>query len=217
MRLELAAYPVRDVRFGAATRWREGVLEIDADEVLEPVRRDPLVERAELAVARPGESVRIVTVQDIIEPRVKAKGRGVAYPGIVGRSVETVGEGRTNRLSGFTLMACTPPQDVKRYGLLSSFRPGTAYGDFLDMSGPGAISPWAATVNLCLLVEPARHLDPDPANRVVQQATLAVQDRLARTTLEGPAAEVEVLDLTPRPGLPGFVYIHSIVSPSPFI
>src|SRR5262249_31272207 len=161
------------------------------------------------------ESVRIVTVQDIIEPRVKAKGRGVAYPGIVGRSVETVGEGRTNRLSGFTLMACTPPQDVKRYGLLSSFRPGTAYGDFLDMSGPGPISRGAATVILCLLVEPARHLDPDPANRVVQQATLAVQDRLARTTLEAPPTEVEVMDLTPRPGLPGFVYIHSIVSPEP--
>ena len=141
MRLELAAFPVRDVRFGATTRWRDGVLEIDTDEVLEPVRRDPLVERAELAVARPGESIRIVTIQDIIEPRVKATGRGATYPGIVGRPVETVGEGRTNRLSGFTLMTCTPPQDVKRYGLLSSFRPGTAYGDFLDMSGPGAISP----------------------------------------------------------------------------
>src|SRR5262249_54922071 len=137
------------------------------------------------------------------------------YPGIVGRPVETVGEGRTNRLAGFTLMACTPPQDVQRYGLLSSFHAGTAYGDFLDMSGPGAISPWAATNNLCLPVEPARHLDPDPANRVVQHSTLVVQDRLARATLGETAADVEVFDLTPRPGLPGFVYIHSVVSPEP--
>src|SRR5262249_59822066 len=147
-------------------------------------------ERADLQVVRPGESARIVTIQDIVEPRVKVAGRGVAYPGIAGRSVETVGDGRTNRLAGFTLMMLTPPQDVQRYGLLSSFRPGTAYGDFLDMSGPGAISPWAATVNLCLLVEPARHLDPDPANRVVQQATLAVQDRLTPPTpqVTSPAA-----------------------------
>src|SRR5262249_59963379 len=181
----------------------------------EPVRRDPLVERADLAVARPGESVRIVTVQDIIEPRVKAKGRGVIYPGIVGRSVETVGEGRTNRLSGFTLMTCTAPQDVQRYGLRSSFRPGTAYGDFLDMSGPGAISPWAKTINLCLLVEPAPDLAPDPANRVVQQAMLTVQDRLAGATRGEAPADVELFDLTPRPGLPGVVYIHSIVSPEP--
>src|SRR6266508_5361697 len=215
MRLELAAYPVDDVRFGATTRWRDRMLEIDTDELLEPVRRDPLVERADLVVARPGESVRIVTIQDIIEPRGKARGRGVAYPGIVGRPVDTVGAGRTNRLSGFTLMTCTPPQDVQRYGLLSSFRPGTAYGDFLDMSGPGAISPWAETINLCLLVEPGRHLEPDPANRVVQQATLAVQDRLARAALGETPADVEVLDLAPRPGLPGLVYIHSIVSPEP--
>jgi hypothetical protein len=112
-------------------------------------------------------------------------------------------------------MPCTPPQDVQRYGLLSSFRPGTAYGDFLDMSGPGAISPWARTINLCLLIEPAGHLAPDPANRVIQQATLAVQDRLAGATLGEPPADVEVLDLAPRPGLPGFVYVHSIVSPEP--
>jgi glycine/sarcosine/betaine reductase component B subunit len=215
MRLELAAYAVEDVRFTAATRWRDGVLEIDRDELVELVRRDPLVERAELEVARPGESARIVTIQDIIEPRVKVAGKGVAYPGIVGRPVETVGSGRTNRLAGFTLMPCTPPQDVQRYGLLSSFRPGTAYGDFLDMSGPGAVSPWAATVNLCLLIEPARHLAPDPANRVIQQAMLAVQDRLAEATRGETPAEVEVFDLTPRPGLPGFVYIHSIVSPEP--
>src|SRR5262245_66352803 len=150
MRLELAAYPGEDGRFNGATRWRDRALDIDPDEMLEPVRRNPLVERASLEVARPGESARIVTIQDIIEPRVKARGRGIAYPGIIGRPVDTVGEGRTNRLAGFTLMTCTPPQDVQRYGLLSSFRPGTAYGDFLDMSGPGAISPWASTVNLCL-------------------------------------------------------------------
>ena len=104
MRLELAAYPVRDVRFGAETRWRNEVLDIDRDEILDLVRRDPLVARAGLEVVRPGESARIVTIQDIIEPRVKAAGKGVAYPGLVGRAVETVGTGRTNRLAGFTLL-----------------------------------------------------------------------------------------------------------------
>jgi len=33
MRLELAAYPVEDVRFGASTRWHDRVLEIDRDEI----------------------------------------------------------------------------------------------------------------------------------------------------------------------------------------
>ena len=44
---------------------------------------------------------------------------------------------------------------------------------------------------------------------------MAVQDRLAAATLGETPADVEVLDLTPRPGLPGFVYVHSIVSPEP--
>ena len=215
MRLELANYPVEDVRFGRATRWRSGVLEIDRDELVALVRQDPLVRRAEVEVARPGESARIVTVADVIEPRVKAAGPGMAYPGIIGRPVDTVGEGRTNRLGGSTLMTCTPPPDVERYGLKSSHRPGTAYGDFIDMSGPGAISPYAATRNVCLLVEPVAHLQPDAANRVVQQAMLTVQDRVARATVGQEAGQIEVFDLTPRPGLPGFAYIHSLVSPEP--
>ena len=62
MHLELAAYPVKDVRFGAATRWRDGALEVDREEIVDLVRRDPLVERVDLEVARPGESVRIVTI-----------------------------------------------------------------------------------------------------------------------------------------------------------
>jgi sarcosine reductase len=215
MRLELANYPVDDIRFGPTTRWRDRVLEIDKDELVGLIRRDPLVAHADLEFARPGESVRIITVADIIEPRVKVAGRGVAYPGILGRAVDTVGEGRTNRLGGMALVTCTRPQDVERYGLLSSHRPGTAYGDFLDMAGPGAISPWASTCNLCLLVEPTPHLDLDPANRVVQQAMLTVSDRLARATVGETPVEVEIFDMTPRPGLPGFVYIHSIVSPEP--
>jgi len=144
MRLELAAYPVEELRLGAATRWRDGVLEIDAREILELVRRDPLVERAELDVARPGESVRIVTIQNRRAARQGGK-QGRRLSGHRGPSRGDGGDGRTNRLAGFTPDATARRRRTcRQYGLLSSFRPGTAYGDFLDMSGPGAISPWRA-------------------------------------------------------------------------
>jgi hypothetical protein len=213
MRLELANYQTKDVQFGRATRWRGGVLEINREELLESIRQDPLVDRVDVEVARPGESARIITVRDAIEPRVKVSGAGVAYPGILGRAVDTVGQGRTNRLGGVTVMTCAVGQDSRRYGLLSSYRPGTAYGDFIDMSGPGAISPYAELNNVCVIVEPAGHLDPDAANRVVQQAMLKVSDRLAQATVGQEPTEVEVFDMTPTPGLPGIVYIHSVVSP----
>ncbi len=213
MRLELANYQTNDVQFGSRTRWsRSAGLEIDKRELLELVRRDKLVERADVQIARPGESVRIITTRDVIEPRVKVVGDGVAYPGALGRPVATVGQGRTNRLGGMTLMSCAQQQDPRRYGLISSHRPGTAYGNFIDMSGPCAISPYASLVDVCLIIEPAGHLEPDPANRVVQSAVLRVQDYLAKTTVEEQPADIETFDLTPRPGLPGVVYIHSIVS-----
>ena len=44
---------------------------------------------------------------------------------------------------------------------------------------------------------------------------LTVQDRVARATVGQEAGQIEVFDLTPRPGLPGFAYIHSLVSPEP--
>ncbi len=213
MRLELANYQTDEVRLGESTRWRKGVLEINRDEVLEPIRQDPLVARIDLEIASPGDSVRIITVQDAIEPRVKVAGEGVAYPGIHGRPVATVGRGRTNRLGGTTVMACALPQDLQGYGLISSFRPGTGHGDFLDMSGPGVVSPYASLSNVVLVVEPAGHLEPDAANGVVQRAMLAVSDRLAETTIDEEPTEVEVFDTAPKPGLPGLVYIHSLVSP----
>jgi glycine reductase len=213
MRLELANYQTHTVSFGNATRWRDGTLTIDRDEIIRLVRIDPLVADVGIEIARPGESVRIITVRDALEPRVKPEGPGVAYPGIHGRSVETVGSGRTNRLGGVTVMMCAPGFDLSRFGLLSSFRRGVSYGDFFDMSGPGAISPFAALSNVCVTVTPASHLDPDAAHRVMQEAMLKVSDRLAAATIGQEPVDIEVIDLAPKPGLPGVVYIHSIVSP----
>ena len=213
MRLELANYYTHEARFGGQTIWRDGVLEINEDEVLASIRANSLVESADIEIARPGESTRIVNVRDIIEPRVKVGGTAVAYPGIHGRPVGTVGDGRTNRMGGLTVVTCAVEHDRADYGLISSVQEGTAYGDFIDMSGPGAISPFASTVNICVKVQPASYLDSDPANSVVQQAMLSVSDQLAAATLGQEPTEVEVLDMEPKPGLPNILYIHSIVSP----
>ena len=100
MRLEIGTFPVHDVVFGAQTQWRDGLLEVARDEILDAVRSDPRIAKADLELAKPGESVRIWPVRDVVEPRVKVEGPGVVYPGICGRSITTVGEGRTHRLSG---------------------------------------------------------------------------------------------------------------------
>src|SRR6266404_1098191 len=172
MRLELGTFPVKDVAFGAATRYDAGRLTIDRDGVLAAVRQDPRIAKAELEIARPGESVRIWPVRDVIEPRVKVEGPGVCYPGICGREIATVGDGRTHRLAGMGVVE------------VSSVNWHDAGGDFvetyLDMSGHyGAMYPYQKLLNLCLVVEPDSTLNEEVKNYAVHRAALTVSDHVA--------------------------------------
>jgi glycine reductase complex component B subunit alpha and beta len=206
MRLELGTFPVRDARFGARTRWSDGILEIDREAALAAVREDGLVASARIELARPGESVRIWPVRDVVEPRVKVEGPGITYPGWFGRSIETVGRGRTHRLSGLGVLE------------VSSVNWHDAGGDFvdqyIDMSGPWAeLIPESKLVNVCLVVEPDPAIDIHSQNEVVHRATLAVADHLAGAVRGLTPPESQVFELPPAPGLPGVVYIQCVHSP----
>src|SRR5262249_16243235 len=100
MRLEMRTFPLTDLIVGGTARYGAGRRTVDRDAVLAAVRQDPRIATAELEIAKPGESVRIWPVRDVIEPRVKVEGPGVCYPGICGREIATVGDGRTHRLAG---------------------------------------------------------------------------------------------------------------------
>ncbi len=208
MRLELGTFPVREVAFGPETRYHSGMLEIDRARVLGAVREDPRVRSADLELARPGESVRIWPVRDVIEPRVKVQGPGVAYPGVCGRAVGVVGQGRTHRLAGVGVVE------------VSNVNWHDAGGDFvdlyLDMSGPWAeLLPLAKLQNVCLVVEPDPALSIEAQNDAVHNAALVVSDRLAESTRALEPPELQVLDLEARtnPALPSVVYIWCLHSP----
>jgi glycine reductase len=207
MRLELGSFPVRDARFGGRTWWGEGVLEIDREAVIAAVRRDPLVASVSLEIARPGESVRIWPVRDVVEPRVKVSGPGVVYPGWFGRSIETVGRGRTHRLAGLGV-----PE-------VSSVNWHDAGGDFvdqyIDMSGRwGELIPQAKLINVCCVVEPEPALAIQTKNEVVHRATLTVADELAAAVRDLAPPDLDVYELAPAPAsLPGVVYIQCVHSP----
>jgi hypothetical protein len=79
LRLELGTFPVTDVVFGRSTRWHNGTLEVDRGGLLDAIASDPRIVRAELELARPGESARITKVRDVLEPRVKVSRPGVVY------------------------------------------------------------------------------------------------------------------------------------------
>jgi glycine reductase complex component B subunit alpha and beta len=207
MRLEMGTFPVTDIVFGRTTRYDVGRLTVDREAVLEAVRQDPRIASAGLEIAKPGESVRIWPVRDVIEPRVKVEGPGVCYPGICGREIATVGDGRTHRLAGMGVVE------------VSSVNWHDAGGDFvetyLDMSGHyGEMYPYQKLLNLCLVVEPDSSLNEEVKNYAVHKAALTVADQLGEAVRALTPPEREIFELTPvDPKLPKVVYIWCVHSP----
>jgi glycine reductase complex component B subunit alpha and beta len=207
MRLEMGTFSVHDVVFGSHTRWQDGRLEIGRDSILDLILHDPRIATAELELAKPGESVRIWPVRDVIEPRIKVEGPGVVYPGICGRPITTVGQGRTHRLAG---MGVTEVSGVNWH------EAGGDYVEiFLDMIGPWAgLIPMSSLINVCVVVEPDPALGNEAQNLAVHNAALIVSDRLAAAVQDLHPPEREVFELRPvDPALPKVVYIQCIHSP----
>ena len=206
MQLELGTFPVTDVVFGDRTRWSDSVLTVDGKGITEAIRQDPRIASASLELVKPGESVRIASVRDVIEPRIKVSGPGVAYPGIVGRPVTTVGRGRTHRLSGVNVIEVA---EVEFY------HGNDAWLDtFIDMNGPGAIAPYSAMPNICSVLDVDRSLSIEDQNQACHQAALKVSDMLAEAIrdLDPPAIKTYELVATP-PEMPKVAYIICLRSP----
>jgi Glycine/sarcosine/betaine reductase component B subunits len=207
VRLELGTFPVTEVIFGPRTRYERGRLEVNREAALAAAREDPRIASVELEIARPGESVRIWPVRDVIEPRIKVEGPGVCYPGICGREIATVGQGRTHRLAGLGVVE------------VSSVNWHDAGGDFvetyLDMSGHyGAMYPYHELHNLCVVVEPDPGLGEESRNYAAHGAALAVSDHVAGAVRGLPPPESQVFELGPvDPALPRIVYIWCVHSP----
>ena len=83
MRLELGVIHICDVQFGSTTSVKDGVLYVDADALAAHLKEheERLVD-VKVHLARPGESVRITPVKDVIEPRVKVDTEAQIFPAL---------------------------------------------------------------------------------------------------------------------------------------
>lgn len=99
-KLELGNILIHDVQFSnEGSKVENGVLYVNKEEICKIALEDENIASCEVFLARPGESVRITPVKDVIEPRVKVEGPGGIFPGWIAK-VDTVGEGKTNVLKG---------------------------------------------------------------------------------------------------------------------
>ncbi|HCP07801.1 MAG TPA: beta-aspartyl-peptidase, partial [Synergistaceae bacterium] len=181
MRLELHKVSVRNVSWGDETKVEKGTLFVNREEMLSVAMKDNRFARAELEFARPGESVRIIPVKDVIEPRCKLSGPGEVFPGFVG-GMQTVGEGATLVLDGAAVVTCGP---------IVAFQEG-----LIDMSGPAAdYSPFSQTNNVVLVVEPVEGLDQHSYEAALREAGFRLGWYLADKGRGSKADEVKVYEM----------------------
>ena len=194
MRLEMAEFPVRQLRLGGAYRYQDGLLELDQQDLIRLVLRDPRIQDARAAVVVPGEPVRVTGIRDVVEPRIKFDGGAQVFPGVLG-PVRSVGAGVTHRLSGMAVLATAAYEGTIRAGT------GVQRSAILDMWGAGAAaSRFSALNHLVLIMEIKAGLGELEAHGAIQRAELEVARRLAQTT-EGMTPErAEVFDLRVEPG-----------------
>lgn len=217
MPLKISTFPVNEITLGSKTEWNnDGRLELDREDLLSMIQNESFVYEARLDIAIPDRSVRIINYHDIYEPRIKAEGPGVTYPGKCGRSVETVGEGHTHRLEGISVIGCLDG-DLSPYVTTDSAEPptpergklsGWINSRFIDMSGPSAVLSYASLQNLCLTLSLNGELDSNDRALVINSAVIKLCDKLAETTIGSNPPYTETFDLEIRDSsLPGVVLI----------
>lgn len=199
MKLCLREVDVRDIQFGEITELQGGVLTINKKEALDQVFADDRIIKGDLDIAKPGESIRIIPVKDVIEPRVKIEGQGDVFPGTINK-VDRVGEGVTLALKGMSVITV---------GRVVGFQEGV-----FDMSGPGAKwSPYSSLNNLVLIMDCKEGLTTHQREETFRIAGLKLADYIAKKAKDVKAdreREFQLFDVSSS--LPRIVYVYMLQS-----
>ena len=162
MKLELGFIKINDVQFSNECAVKDGILYVNPEDVKAFIYDNDdvksYIKSINFDIAKPGESVRITPVKDVIEPRVKVAGPGGMFPGVISK-VDTVGSGRTHVLKGAAIVTA---------GKIVGFQEG-----IIDMSGEGAkYTPFSKTLNIVMVAEPVEGTKQHDYERAVRFAGL---------------------------------------------
>ncbi len=180
MNLTLELIHIKDIQFGETTQVKDHILEINKEELAAYLHDDRL-QSIQIELARPGESVRIIPVKDVIEPRVKVDDEGNAFPGFLGEC-EGTGEGRTKVLKGVGVVTT---------GKIVGFQEG-----IIDMAGPAAEHCYYSVLNNVVIVaEKKDGVAPQEHETAIRLAGIKAAKYLASCAKNMDADETEVYQL----------------------
>ena len=205
MKLEVGYIQIRDIQLAAESKVKDGVLYINAKELETLVLEDEHLEAVGFDVAKPGESVRITPVKDVIEPRAKVEGPGDVFPGIITK-INTVGSGKTHVLRGAAVVTV---------GKIVGFQEG-----IVDMTGLGAeYTPFSSTYNLVVDFKPKDGLTAHEYEAAIRKAGLKIAYELGKLGIDITPDETKVYDFPSimeaiklYPDLPRVGYVQMLQS-----
>lgn len=205
MRLEMGHIYIKDIQFSEKSKIEDGTLYVSKEDLKEVAIEDEKLKSVSFDIARPGESVRITPVKDVIEPRVKVSGNGGVFPGVISK-VDTVGSGRTYALKGMAVVTA---------GKIVGFQEG-----IIDMSGPGAdYTPFSKLCNLVMVCEPADDIKPHDYEAAVRFAGFRIAAYIGELARQTTPNDIKVYEtctfkegLEKYPGLPRVAYVQMLQS-----
>lgn len=198
MRLTYEVVKIKDVQFGEKAYIDNHVLYIDKSDMLEFLK-NPKLKNMDVDIARPGESVRIVPVKDVIEPRIKITNDGGSFPGYFGNMTDT-GSGVTRALEG-----CV----VTTVGRIIAFQEG-----IIDMSGPGVDYCYhAEKVNIVVAADPIDGVKGAEHEQLMRVLGVKAAYYLAKISKDASVDETRHYELEPvEKRLPKVAYIYCVMA-----
>lgn len=205
MSLKVGNITITDIMFSEKSEIVGSTLKVNKDELMSVLNTDPRIAKIDFDIAKPGESVRIIPVKDVIEPRVKVDTDTNIFPGFLGKP-EIVGSGTTHVLKGMAVVTT---------GKIVGFQEG-----IIDMSGPGAdYSPFSKTLNLVINCQPVDGLKQHEHEVAVRMIGFKAADYLGALAKDLKAesyVEYEALSIAESyekyKDLPKIVYVYMLQS-----
>jgi glycine reductase len=203
MRLEIGNINIQDIQFGDKTEVKSSILYVEKEALISAISGDDHIRSIDVEIVRPGESVRITPVKDVIEPRVKVDGPGGIFPGILSK-VDTVGEGRTHVLKGAAVMTT---------GKIVGFQEG-----IVDMTGPGAdYTPFSKLCNVVIIAEPHEGIKQHEHEYAVRLIGFKAAKFLGEAGRNVTPDDIEIYETKPLiksheefPDLPKVAYVYML-------
>lgn len=204
MELELRKIKIRDVIFSDTNKIVNNILYVCIEGLEEYIKEDQRIKNVSFDIAKPGESVRIVPVKDVVG--IMAKQSGNAFSGTSGVLVDELGRGITYILSGCAVVTTGP---------IVGFQEG-----LIDMSGPAAkYNIFSKLINIVMNITKYEDVKPHEHEESVRIAGIKAAEYIGKIGLiyaDYDSEKYEWKSIGEKyyeyPDLPKVAYIYNCMS-----